>query len=333
MPELRKDPVVGRWIIMATERARRPGNIVEASGNAASLNGKDQCPFCHSTEKHVCEKKSSKAQSRVVVFPFTKSFFSTKEKFSLKHNGLYESANVFGSHEVVVETAEHIENMADLSVAQIALVLETYAERLDVFKNIDGCHYALIYKNFGNLAGGRKVQHARSHIIASAVEPFGLKEKLSTAREYFSAKGSCLYCDLIAQEIKDGKRVVAESKNFVVLTPYAGRFLFELNIYPKKHAPHFEEEMTPEVADDLASMLKLILMKFKVGLDNPSYNFVIQTAPLCKKGESHDFYHWRMELAPRLTQTAGFEKGTDFFINSIPPEYTAQYLREVKLDG
>lgn len=340
MPELRKDPVVGRWVIIATERARRPGNFVDSFDKFLEVNG-ENCPFCqnHEIPIYVASKNGShpSATGDVRVVPVTNSFLNTKGKFVRQSSILYDVINGFGMHELVIETPDHVANMADLPEDQIRLVLETYVARMNEFEKNPSVQYVLAYKNYGERVGNQRVGHSRSHIIGLPVNPLRVKEKLTGAKDYFDRKGACIYCDLLRQELNFKKRIIAETDHFVALTPFAARFLFEVWILPKKHSCDYAKGVVGFEAD-LAKILKILLMKVKVGLDERAYTFVVQTAPFRRKKAysqkwetiEHDF-HWHIEIIPQLTRVAGFEKGTGFYICSIPPESMAEYLREVEI--
>jgi len=336
MPELRKDPVVGRWVIVAKERARRPGNFVDRTFGHSRVDVID-CPFCHSDEKPIYTLKHPQdSKSQVVVVPFRNSFLKTKDPYQRKTHGIYDVSNDFGVHEVVIETPEHIANMADLDVAQIQIVLRTYADRINELEKNKDFQYIIAFKNFGSFAGSRKIEHARSHIMATPVNPLGVKEKLTGAKDYFANHKHCIYCDLIQQEKESGERIVHETEHFFALSPFAARFLFETWIIPKQHHCDFAKGVAG-VEGDLAQMLKTLLKKFQIGLDDPAYNYMIQTAPFRHKASGSRWqtieqdFHWHIELMPRLTQIAGFEKGTGFYICAVPPENMAEFLREVQI--
>ena len=327
MPELRKDPIVGRWVIVATERARRPGNIVESA--AKSLWGKkENCPYCPA-QKNVLFSKED-----VQVIPYVKSFFKNDIDVHRHFHGIYEIVKGFGIHELVIETRDHVANTTQLSLKQIQTVLEIYALRMKAASQDNDVRHVLAYKNFGAVAGSEMTGHSCSHVIGMPVIPFHVKEKIDGACEYFTEHHRCTYCDLIGQELSAQTRIVLESKHFVVLTPFAARFLFEVWILPKKHSADFTEN-SQSLFQDLARILKQLLLKLEQGLDNPAYNFVIQTAPVrgFENGSLKDYYHWHIEVLPRLTRAAGFEKGTDFYINSIPPEVTAEYLKGIEVSS
>lgn len=348
MPELRKDPVLGRWVIIATERARRPGNFIDLQKNIFDSNEAEQgsapnkdCPFCHNQDPRIYvvkDKKSGKRQDswKVLVVPSGTPVLKTNGKFSQKEHGLYAEINGYGTNEVVIETPDHIANTADLDVKQIRLVLETYAARFNALKKDTHLRYVLVYKNYGYSAGGRRIGHSRSQIIASSVTPLSVEEKLTGAKQYFHSHERCLYCDLIRQEREARKRVISESEHFIAITPFAPRFPFEILILPKQHHCDFAQGILGQ-EDDLARMLKETLLRIKVGIEDPAYNYIIQTAPFRRAEDDYEWqtveedYHWHIEIRPRITRVAGFEKGTGFYICAIPPEDTAEFLREVEI--
>jgi len=342
MPELRKDPIVGRWVIIATERARRPGNFVNPPRNFFDEKTEEtKCPFCDIQETTIYEAKDERgghpdSSWDVKVIPCMDPVVSLNTKYKRRGHGLYDTVNGYGTHEVVVETPDHIANMADLTVDQIRMVFSTYAARFKELRKDSHIKYLIAYKNYGWAAGARRIGHSRSQILASSVNPLRVKEKLLGAKRYFEYRDRCLFCDMIRQELQDKKRVVVETAFFVAITPYATRFPFEVWILPKKHHCDFMHGVVG-LEEDLAIMMKEVLMRFKVGLGDPAYNYILQTAPIHKKKSGNrwrtieDDYHWHIEVMPRLTRAAGFEKGTGFYICSIPPEETAAFLREVKI--
>jgi len=322
MPLLRKDPVIGRWVIIASERARRPGNFIDTSDNEIE-DEETECSFCNNQQEVIYT-----ASDDVCVVSAGDSISEPQKKFHRTKQGLYDVIDGLGVHEIVIETAEHLANMADLDTNRIRLIFQTYAARMRALQEHDQIQYTAVYKNYGPTAGGRKIAHTRSHIVATPVLPLRVKEKLIGAKKYFDTNHRCIYCDLIRQEVKSGERIVYETEHFIAVIPFAAQFLFEIWIFPKEHHCDFHQGVKDK-EKDLAAMMKILLQKFQKDLDNPAYNFVIQTAPsLSKKWETiEQDYHWHIELMPRLTRMAGFEKGTGFSICAIPPEAMAEYLR------
>ncbi len=334
MPQLRKDPVVGRWVIISRSRARRPGNFVDTSDREVEDTDRE-CLYCQIQKKHPQSGESS-GDVRVVSSEVYGNH-QDKKLHRSKH-GLYDVIDGFGAHEIIIETTEHLTNMADLDMDQIRLVFETYASRMRELEKNEQFQYVLAYKDYGPTAGGARGAHTCSHVVATPVRPLRVKEKLIGAKNYYEKHKRCVYCDLIRQEIQSGERIIYETQHFVALTPFAARLLFEMWILPKEHHCDFPDGIKGK-EDDLALMMKVLLTKLQQGLEDPAYNFVIQTAPFARRGPDAEKwqtieqdYHWHIELMPRLTRVAGFEKGTGFYICSIPPENMAEYLREIEID-
>jgi UDPglucose--hexose-1-phosphate uridylyltransferase len=238
-----------------------------------------------------------------------------------------------GAHEVVIETNQHIANMADLSEGQIANVVTCYIDRMKDLEKDERFKYVLVFKNYGWIAGAGRIKHSRSQIIATPVNPKRVKEELAGARLYYEYHERCVFCDLIKQELGSPDRLIADVDGFIAVTPFAARFPFEAWILPKKHACDFTSLDAPGRLS-LGQIMKKVLAKIKKGLDDPPYNYVLHTAPFRREKVGYwktiDYdYHWHIEIMPRLTRVAGFEWGTGFYICPLPPEDAAKFLREV----
>lgn len=327
MPQIRKDSIVNRWVIVATERARRPAAFNESSNHQTDAS---TCAFCNSNETPIF------SNGQVKVFKSGTPFFSDQKAMVRTKHGLYDSATGWGNHEVVIESQQHIANMADLPLEDVAKVFETYAQRMTIHRQDHSIRYVVAYKNYGVAAGGRPIGHARSQIMAVPVNPIRVKDKITGAKRYFDFHERCLFCDLIRQERKESQRVILENSEFLAIMPFASRFPFETWIIPKRHSCDFAKGVAG-YENQLAQMVKELLLRFKVGLNDPAYNYVIQSAPFEEGGRYKQYptveedYHWHIELIPRLTRVAGFERGTGFYINPIPPEMTAEFLRDVRI--
>ena len=341
MPELRKDPGIGRWVIISTERAKRPMDFA-SSQNGAEPQG--SCPFCEhremQTPKEIYAVREVKSEPNtpgwtVRVVPSVKPILRIEGELNRRAKGIYDVMNGIGAHEVIVETPEHIANTGDLSVEQLRQVLGVTVRRMQDLEQDPRFKYVLWFKNYGAVAGAGKIAHARSQLIATPVIPKRVKEELAGMRRYYEDKERCLSCDLISQEQEVKDRIVFNSTYMVALCPFASRFPFELVIFPKRHACDFKT-MTPEELADLASVMKQSLSRLKSVLNDPPYNYVLHTAPFRRPNRLkagywktlEDDYHWHIELIPRLTRVAGFEWGSGFYINPTPPEEAAKYLRE-----
>jgi UDPglucose--hexose-1-phosphate uridylyltransferase len=158
--------------------------------------------------------------------------------------------------------------------------------------------------------------------------PILVQEEIEGCRRHHDLKERCIFCDIIRQELQSRTRVVMETQSFVALAPYAPRFPFETWILPKRHISCFSSS-TNEDFKDLAFLLQDTLRRLDKALSSPPYNYVIHTSPF--KEEINDYYHWHIEIMPKLTNVAGFEWGSGFYINPTPPEEAAKFLRELKV--
>ena len=340
MPELRKDPLIGRWVIIATERAKRPVDFLAPHDEPLP---ESECPFCEGHEAETPPEilairnpgtSPNQAGWSVRVVPSIKPVLRIEGQLNRRARGMYDLMDGIGAHEVIVETPQHLRNAADLSVEQVHAALRAASLRMADLEGDRRFRYALWFKNYGSTAGAGRVQHSRSQLIATPVTPLRVKEELLGARRYFEDKERCLICDLLTQEREAKTRIVYESTHLMALCPFASRFPFEIWLVPKQHRCDFAK-MQPEELADLAGVFRDVLRRLKTALDDPPYNALLHTAPFRhQRGKVgywktiEDDYHWHVELIPRLTRVAGFERGSGFYINPTPPEESAAYLRE-----
>lgn len=340
MPELRKDPIIGRWVIIATERAKRPDQFTQAQ----EAQAEKPCPFCDGKESetppeiYAIRPKNSAANSpgwELRDVPSIAPFLRIEGDLERRGDGVYDLMNGVGAHEIIIETNQHVANMADLSENQISKVITCYIDRIQDLEKDKRFKYVLVFKNYGWSAGGSKLNHTRSQLIATPVNPKRVKEELVGARKYYDYHERCIFCDMIKQELASKDRLILEIDGFIAIAPFASRFPFEVWILPKQHSPDFTALGIPDRLK-LAQILKQVLAKLKKGLNDPPYNYVLHTAPFRRqkqgywKSIDHD-YHWHIEIMPRLTKVAGFEWGTGFYICPLPPEDAAKFLKQVEV--
>ena len=324
MPEIRKDPVFGRWVIMASERGLRPNEFLAAGEKAGYA-----CPFCPGNE-HLTPPTlyslpgGSGWRMRVVgnKYPALVPEGSAENR----REGLYDRMDALGFHEVVIESPDHNRPLEEMPEEAVADVLKTFALRVREIKKEPRIKHVLIFKNHGRNAGA-SLLHPHSQIIAMPMAPLRVTQELDGAAAYHRERGACVYCGVVAEELAFKKRVVAENGSFLVVAPYASCFSFELCILPKKHFSHFEN-MTGEDAAALAGVLKTALGKLAASLPDLSYNLIVHTMPVQEPEAPH--YHWHIEITPKLTRVAGFEWGTGFYINTVRPEEAAGILNSGK---
>ncbi|HEY2933934.1 MAG TPA: galactose-1-phosphate uridylyltransferase [Acidobacteriota bacterium] len=342
MPELRHDPLQHRWVIISTERGRRPDDFVVDN----TMPDGGFCPFCEGNEaKAPAEIYSIRTNGsapntpgwRVRVVPNKFPALKVEGELKRRGHGLYDAMNGVGAHEVIVESPDHEVNLPDLALSQVELVLRAYRDRLNDLMNDRRLRYVLIFKNYG-LAAGATLAHPHSQLIATPVTPKNVAMELKSAMEHFNLKERCIYCDIIQDELEAGTRVVALNDDFVVITPYASRFPFEVFLAPRRHRHDFAA-ITDDQIRSLAGIFSETLRRIKVTLNDPPYNFVLHTSPNTKAGARRVTYwqtieqdfHWHIEILPRLTRVAGFEWGTGFYVNPAAPEEAARFLREAEV--
>jgi UDPglucose--hexose-1-phosphate uridylyltransferase len=333
LPELRRDPITGRWVIIATDRARRPNDFVRES---AQMKGSANCPFCYGNEaktppeimaygRNGGERDTPGWSVRVVPNKFPA--LGIEGDLGREGDGLFDRMNGIGAHEVIIETPDHMKTLATLPEKAVEEVLWAYRDRMLDLKNDRRFRYVLLFKNHGEPAGA-SLEHPHSQLIALPIVPKRVREEVDNGERYYESKERCIFCDMIRQERDEGKRVIQENEYFIALSPYAPRFPFETWILPKHHSSAFENH-TAQVYASLASLLREFLARLDAVLSFPSYNYVVHTSPIGE--EVNDHYHWHIEMMPKLIKVAGFEWGTGFYINPTPPEEATRFLREAEV--
>jgi len=333
---------MGRWVIIAGERARRPVDF--STGEKDTLPPSDNCPFCEGREamtppEIVAWRKSGRANSpgwSVRVVPNQSPVLRIEGDLERRGVGVYDMMNGVGAHEVIIETPEHKLHLDELEVSQLANIFHIYRERLLDLKKDRRFKYILIFKNHGSRAGASSISHLHSHLIATPITPKRVKGMLAGTKRYFDYKERCLYCDILRQEMQLGKRVILENKSFLAWSPFAARFPFEVWIIPRRHSADYETISDGEV-DDLSRLMKKLMGRLRRGLSDPAYNYMLHTGPnrIPRRGywsTLSDDFHWHLEIIPRLTRLGGFEWGSGFYINPTSPEDAARFLREEMKD-
>jgi len=239
-------------------------------------------------------------------------------------DGLYVNIPAVGIHEVVVESPEHDSTFGTHSQDRMEDILTAIIARFRALREDKRLKYLQAFKNWGH-AGGASLSHTHCQLIAVPIVPKIIQTELDYARQHTDRTGRCLYCGIVESEIEKGERVLNESQHFLAFCPYASKFPYETWIVPKRHNSAFEDISKDETAD-LARMLRLVVRTFELAFDDVPYNIVWHTCPW--NGDFSTYYHWHLELLPRLATIAGFELGTGYYINPTAPEVAAAALRE-----
>ncbi|HEC79151.1 MAG TPA: HIT domain-containing protein [candidate division WOR-3 bacterium] len=334
MSEVRRDIVTDTWVIIDTENDSIPEVVREDKAAVAD------CPFCEGQERRTPTEIYAVREScepdgpgwKVRVIPNIKPILKVEGALEKSGVGVYDMVSGVGANEVIVESPRHIPNFFELPREQIKLVLETYRLRIEDLHKDKRLRYILIFKNHGRAAGASTIDHPHSDLIALPATPIRVKQKLNGAREYYSYKERCLFCDIIQQEIEMADRLIFQSDKFVVIAPYASRFPFEILILPKRHSFSYTL-ITEEETGDLAMVLKRIFKVMYKVLNDPPYNLIINNSPNLLPKSNYwktikDDFHWHIEITPRLYRRTGFELGTGFYINRFAPEKAAAIFRK-----
>lgn len=333
MPDLRKDPIVGRWVIVAKSRAKRPHDFE----STPTIPAGKFCPFCSGNEASTPGEilayrphgsPANRPGWRVRVVPNKFPALEIEGDLNKRGEGMYDMMRGVGAHEVIIESPEHVVSTADLPEEALREVFWVYRERLLDLKKDRRFVYGMLFKNVGSAAGA-SLEHTHSQLIVTPIVPISVQEEMTGSLGFFNFRGRCVFCDMVQQELAGEKRIVLDTPGFVAFAPFASRFPFETWILPKQHASHYES-VSRHAVDELAHVMKQVIGKIETALDRPAYNYIVHTAPFDSPDLGH--YHWHIEIIPRLTKTAGFEWGTGFYINPVPPEEAAAFLREVDLE-
>jgi UDPglucose--hexose-1-phosphate uridylyltransferase len=338
--ELRRDYLLDRWVVIATERGRRPTDFAKKERVQAKIG---VCPFCpgneHMTPPAVLvylesggkiEKAKDENDFRhknwlIRCFPNLFPAFSPPQEV-LGRGKIVKSRDLalaLGHHEVLVESPNHDEHPSDARLPQLVHVINAYLDRLGELSAKPYVRYVSIFRNHG-LEAGASLSHAHSQIIATPFTPKIVKEELAASRQHWRKNGNCIFCQIMEKE-RNSPRFIMENSDFLVFAPYASANPLEFWIFPKKHEAS-PIKLSENEKENFAKTLKACLGALKSLLNDPPYNFGFHIA---MDKTASPYYHWHVEVYPKLAIWAGFEKSTGMYINTVAPETAAESLRKV----
>jgi UDPglucose--hexose-1-phosphate uridylyltransferase len=331
MTELRQNAITREWVIIASERSRRPDEFSQKSvGLTTRPTYRQDCPFClgneHMTGPEVYrlgDDLSWHVRSVLNKYPA----LSPDGDRIRTNNNLFRSVSGVGFHEVIIEHPRHDLTIALLPISDLVNILRVYRQRYSVLRTDTRIATIVIFKNHGAVAG-TSLEHPHSQLAATPIVPNEVRFRMQEAIRYFDDTGQCIVCQILADELKVGDRIIFASEHFVSFIPYAALSPFHTWIFPRRHSSTFDDITDAELLD-LAQVLKTTLAKLYYGLGDPAYNYVIRSIPT---DERHtDYFHWYLAIVPRLSLAAGFELGSGMYINTALPEDSAQFLRSVEI--
>ncbi len=313
MAELRKDPVSGNWVVIGYASAKS-----DAVG---------ECPFCpgneHLTPKTIREVRGPDGWL-TRCFPAGNPVFMVEVGENKRAEGLYDKMGNVGAHEIVVESPSHTKTMSDFTEDELLILLDIYSERTLYLKKDKRFKYIQAFKNHGELAGSY-ILHPHSHILATPIVPQRIELELENSRRHYMQKERCLFCDIIAQESRQNKRVVSMNSSFIAICPFASRFPYEMWILPKFHLESFEEFRDEAPKRDLASLMLDVVKRLEKVVN--AYSFVIHTSPNYLKSSARDddlpvssYFHWHIELLPRDFRSSRYKREDQFYVVPLTPE-------------
>jgi UDPglucose--hexose-1-phosphate uridylyltransferase len=336
MSQIRKDAFTGRWVIMAEPReAAQPFDL---HFTRFTRDG-SFCPFCEnheaSTPQEIFAIRSPGSLPNgpgwsVRVVPNHRPRLRVEGETGQRGEGLYDLMNGIGAHEIIVETPRHDRSLHELTVDEIAQVMRAYIARIVDLNGDKRIRYILVFKNHGQDAGAHTITHSISQLMGLPITPRAIKAKLEVAREYYLLKERCVYCDALQQELRDGRRIIAQNEDFVSWAPFGSRFPFEMTVLPRSHNSAFSR-LSASQTKNLAAILQDVLRRLDQTLGSPPYNLALHDRPFLRAREGYwktieDDFHWHFEILPQVFRITGFEWASGFFYNPVSPESAARCL-------
>jgi UDPglucose--hexose-1-phosphate uridylyltransferase len=320
--ELRKDPITRSWVALGyPDEAPTPT---------------DSCPLCpgHESESRTLLALPAQGPWQVRVFPHFNPFYRIEGDPGRQADGIYDRMRAVGAHEVIVETPQHDRRLSAMSDEEIERVLAAYALRIQDLKRDSRFKYVTVFKNRGAEAG-EEWPHSHSLLTATTFVPRRVLYELRASREWYQEKERCVFCDIVRQEERQGRRIVDSQGEFVALCPYASRVPFELWLINRKHNHLFEQPLPGSNQRHLAALLGRVLRRLEKVAE--AYHLVVHTAPnnLVAKSELSywktiaDDYHWHMEILPIVSTRRKSYSIKEVYFNALLPEQAAEQLRQL----
>lgn len=339
MSEFRQDLVSGDWIIVAPEREGRPHNVSGPPSARLAWGGKKlsrkpppkkDCPFENPQKTGnwppILSWPSEKSWQILLISNKYPALMHGKDCVKDFKSGPYDLKSGTGKHDLLI-TRDHDKNFGALSLGMATKVLEILQRRYKELRRDKCLLYTSTFFNWGSTAGA-SIFHPHYQVITLPILPSDFRRSLLGLESYYKKYKKCAHCVMLADELKTKNRVVDQNGGAVLVAPFVSREAYEIRVFPKKHLPRFEDTPFRELRD-IAAMLQSGIKRIGRYLGDPDFNFFIHTAPL-RKGVHDRYYHWHIEIIPKISIFAGFELSTGVDINVVDPKKAAAILRGEK---
>lgn len=310
-------------MVISPERAKRPEDFV-VEKREVKHQAKENCPFCPPHGVAYKTKIAGTEKDHLYVVPNKYPAFVDQDEVIEEGGDFYPAYKSLGAHEVI-SFKDHDAELPDLDHHTLVELFKAYKERMIFHQKNPVIEYIMMIHNFGAEAGA-SIDHPHSQLFASSIIPTYVAKELAGAKRFYQANKECIFCHLIEAEKNLGARVVFENQSFIAFTFFASRFPFEVWILPQKHTARYET-VTDGGLEELVESFSAIMKKLDRQLNHPPYNYFIHTAP-AQLGHPSIYYHWHLEITPRLSKLGGYELGAGVNIDVVSPESAAEFLRQ-----
>jgi UDPglucose--hexose-1-phosphate uridylyltransferase len=328
--EIRRDPITGRSVVIDRGPFKRRDDFDLEPARLDDVPS--ACPFCEGREADAGQEILAWREGgpanvpgwSVRVVPNRNPMLRIEGGMEVRSDGVFESRDGLGAHEVIIETPLHDQPLHALDADRLWRVLWAWRTRMQDLKRDSRFASIVVFKNHGRAAGAR-LDHSHSQLAAYPVVPPALQEKVDRSSHHYRETSRCIFCDVIAEELRDGRRMIADQDEVIAYAPFASRVPFETWLMPREHAPRFEDA-SDRMLEQLADNLRSVMSAIDWALERPAYNLVLHSAPLSAAADAG--FHWHLEILPRVTRYSGQEWGSGMFRNPVAPEEAARVLRE-----
>jgi UDPglucose--hexose-1-phosphate uridylyltransferase len=325
--QLRRNPLNGRWVTVASDRSARPDAFAPRDDHVEAGPVRP-CPFCPGNEEETPPALESYARDGswvVRVVPNLYPAFDGRGPLEVSEiTPVFLEAPGTGLHEVLVLSPDHHAPWSALDDRQAGLVMAAVRDRLEDHARRPEVRYTQIIVNHGREAGA-SVAHPHGQLVGIPFVPGDLVEEKAGFTEFSARHGECLLCRVGREELAVGVRTVFEDDDVLVVCPFWAGSPYEMLVLPRGHESHLERDSPGQLAA-VGRALREVLVRLNGVVGDLAYNIVVHTAPHGDDGH----YHWHVHVLPRLTSVAGFEQGTGVRINIVAPEIAAEHLRSVE---